>query len=76
MSGAEKAIANIALRIALGQILTCRVFPFLALDEFDEAMDADWSESTAEAIRSLTGSIAQIFVVSHKNPEADHYVRL
>jgi len=76
LSGAEKAIANIALRIALGQILTCRAFPFLALDEFDEALDAEWSESTAEAIRSLTGSIAQIFVVSHKDPLADSYIRL
>lgn len=75
LSGSERAIVNIALRVALGQILTNRVLPFLSLDEPDGSMDEDRAEATAEAIRSLTKFISQIFIVSHKHPEADAYIR-
>lgn len=76
LSGSGKAVANLAVRIGLGQVLTNRVFSVLLADEIDAAMDADRAEATAECLRGLKQSIKQIVLVSHKRPEADQYVEL
>jgi DNA repair exonuclease SbcCD ATPase subunit len=76
LSGAERSTANLSIRVALGQVLTARHFSFISMDEYDSDMDEFWAPATAECIRRLTAHIDQIFVVSHKDPEADHYIRL
>lgn len=76
MSGAEKAAANLALRIGLGQVLTHRVFSTFMADEIDASMDDERAQFTAQCLRNLTSSISQIILVSHKEPDTDHYIRL
>ena len=76
MSGAEKAAVNIALRIGLGRVLTHKVFSVFMADEIDAAMDTDRAQYTASSLRNLSQSIAQIVLVSHKEPVVDHYIRL
>ncbi len=76
LSGAGKAAANLALRIALGYVLTNRVFSVLLADEVDAGMDAERAEATERAFRTLTTSLKQVVLVTHKSPNADHYLRL
>lgn len=76
LSGSGKAVANLAIRIGLGQVLTNKVFSVFAGDEIDASMDADRAGFTAQCLQNLTGSIRQVLLVSHKTPEADHYIDL
>jgi DNA repair exonuclease SbcCD ATPase subunit len=77
LSGAGKAVANLALRIALGQVLTNRVFSVMMLDEIDASCDEDRAKYIATCLKNLTKSIKQVIQVSHKTGlVADHYVRL
>jgi exonuclease SbcC len=77
LSGAGKAVANLALRIGLGQVLTNRVFSVLMLDEIDASCDEDRAKYIASCLMNLTKSIKQIIQVSHKpGLVANHYVRL
>jgi DNA repair exonuclease SbcCD ATPase subunit len=77
LSGAGKAVANLALRIGLGQVLTNRVFSVLMLDEIDAACDEDRAKYIAGCLMNLTKTIKQIIQVSHKQGlPADQYVRL
>lgn len=76
LSGAGKAVANLALRIALGQVLTNRVFSIMMLDEIDADCDQNRAAFVAQCMRRLTGQISQVIQISHKQIEADHYVKL
>jgi exonuclease SbcC len=76
LSGSEKSVANLAVRIGLGQVLTNRVFPVFMGDELDAAMDDERAGFTAECLRNLTSRVAQVILVTHKRPEADHYIEL
>jgi exonuclease SbcC len=76
LSGSGKAVANLAIRIALGQILTNRVFSIFLADEVDAAMDDERAEHTSQALRRLTDSVGQVVLVTHKRPETDHMVEL
>ena len=76
LSGSGKAVANLAIRIGLGQVLTNKVFSVFMADEIDAAMDAERAGFTAECLQRLTSNINQIILVSHKRPEADHYIEL
>lgn len=76
LSGSGKAVANLAIRIALGQILTNRVFSIFMADEVDAAMDDERANHTAEALRRLTDTVGQVILVTHKRPETDHMVEL
>ena len=76
LSGSTKAVANLAIRIGLGQVLTNKVFSVFMADEIDAAMDNERAGFTAECLRNLTKQIAQIILVSHKRPDADHYIEL
>ncbi len=77
LSGAGKGVANLALRLSLGQVLTNAVFPGIFLDEIDASFDAERAGYTSECLRRLTGVFKQVIIVSHKKDlEADHYVRL
>lgn len=77
LSGAGKAIANLALRIGLGQVLTNKTFGVLLADEVDASMDDEQATYVAACLRRLTKQIPQIIQVSHKKDLiADCYVRL
>lgn len=76
LSGSERAVTNLAVRIGLGQVLTNKQFSVFMADEIDGSMDAERAEFTATALQNLTKHISQILLVSHKYPEADHHIRL
>lgn len=76
LSGSGKAVANLAIRVALGQILTNRVFSVFMADEVDAAMDDERASHTAQALQRLTESVGQVILVTHKRPETDHMVEL
>ena len=76
LSGSGKSVANLAIRLGLGQILTNRVFPVFMGDEIDAAMDADRAGNTAECFKNLTDNITQVVLVSHKTLEADNTIEL
>lgn len=76
LSGSGKAVANLAIRVALGQILTNRVFSVFMADEVDAAMDDDRAAYTAQALRRLTENVGQVVLVTHKRPETDHTFEL
>lgn len=76
LSGSGKSVANLAIRLGLGQVLTNRVFPVFMGDEIDAAMDADRAGNTAECFKNLTDNIAQVMLVSHKTLEANHFIEL
>lgn len=76
LSGSAKAVANLSIRIALGQILTNKVFSVFFADEVDAAMDDDRAAYTAQALRRLTDLIGQVIIITHKRPETDHLIEL
>jgi exonuclease SbcC len=76
LSGSGKAVANLALRIGLGQVLTNGVFSVFMADEFDESMDDERARYTAECMQRLKETIKQVIVVTHKRPVADHIFTL
>ena len=76
LSGSAKAVANLAIRLGLGQVLTNRVFSVFMGDEIDASMDADRAGYTAECLDGLSKMISQIILVSHKRLEADHQIEL
>jgi exonuclease SbcC len=77
LSGAGKSVANLALRIGLGRVLTGKTFNVLLLDEIDASCDDARASAIAESLQRLTGQIKQIIQVSHKQGlVADQYVRL
>lgn len=76
LNGSGKTVANLALRIGLGQILTNRVFSVLMADEVDAACDDERAAAIAACLRNLTKTIKQVVIVSHKPIEADHYLAL
>lgn len=76
LSGSGEAVANLAIRIALGQVLTNKRFSLFMADEIDGSMDADRAAYTFHCLKNLNKAISQILIVSHKALEADHYVEL
>lgn len=77
LSGAGKAVANLAIRIGLGQVLTNRVFSVVMLDEIDASCDDERASYIAQCMKNLTKTIKQVIQVSHKSGlVADHNVRL
>lgn len=77
LSGAGETVANIALRVALGQVLVGNTFPVFLGDEMDSNADEYRRAATAEAIRNLKGRLQQIILITHRTVEiADHVVDL
>lgn len=70
LSGSGKACANLALRIALGQVLTHRIFPIMLADEIDASMDADRAQMTGAVLRELEQRVQQVLLVTHKPVDA------
>lgn len=76
LSGSGKAVANLAIRIGLGTVLTNKVFSVFLADEVDAAMDESRAAYTAECLRNLKSTIGQIVIVSHQKPDADYQIEL
>lgn len=76
LSGSGKACANLSLRIALGQVLTNRVISIMLADEIDDSMDDFRAEQTSGVLRMLEERVSQVLLVSHKQVDAPHHVRL
>jgi exonuclease SbcC len=77
LSGSGKAVANLALRLGLGQVLTNGVFSIFIGDEIDASMDDSRAENMTNSVRSLVQKISQIIVITHKYPvDADWHINL
>jgi len=75
LSGAGTTVANLALRIALGQVLVSKVFSVFIGDELDKDMDPERSAATAEALAQLSGHLDQLILITHKDVDfADHQI--
>ena len=62
-------MVNLALRIALGQVLTQSVIPIFLADEIDANMADKRTKATHDSLRRLRGKLKQIVVVTHKEFE-------
>lgn len=76
LEGSGKAIANLAVRIGLGQVLTHRVFPVFLGDEVDAALDKFRAEGTVDTLKGLSQRIKQVMLVTHKDLAADTVIAL
>jgi len=77
LSGAGETVANLALRIALGQVLVANSFPVFLGDEIDSDADEQRRAATKLAISSLGKRLSQIILVSHRQIDiADHVLDL
>lgn len=68
-SGSEASIINLALRIALGQVLTHSVFSVLIGDEIDASMDSARTVAVWTSLARLVeaNKIKQVILVSHES---------
>ena len=66
LSGAGSTVANLALRIALGQVLVRGVLPIFMADEADSDMEEARAEYTMECLANLNEQLRQIIVITHK----------
>ncbi|SFD69436.1 AAA domain-containing protein [Sulfitobacter brevis] len=76
LSGSGKAVACLALRLGLGQVLTQGIFPVFIGDEIDASMDQNRTANTAAMFEALKSRLGQILLVTHKRPEADYMIEL
>lgn len=74
LSGSEEAVANLSIRLALGRILTHKIFNVFVGDEIDAAMDDNRALLVSESLKKLTNQIDQIILISHKKIDADNYI--
>lgn len=76
-NGAHATMINLALRLALGQVLVARVFPVFIGDEIDSDADEANAQSIADALMACKEQLKQIVLISHKRLEGvDHEVVL
>lgn len=75
LSGSGESATNLALRIALGQVLTQAVLPIFLADEIDADMAEKRTEATHDSLRKLKSRLDQIIIVTHKDfKEGDEYI--
>jgi DNA repair exonuclease SbcCD ATPase subunit len=76
-NGAHATMINLALRLALGQVLVSRVFPVFIGDEIDSDADEANAQAIADALSACKDQVKQIVLISHKRLEGvDHEVML
>lgn len=68
-NGAHATMINLALRLALQQVLVSRVFPVFIGDEIDSDMEPTNAQTLMEAIGNLRDHLTQIILISHKQLE-------
>jgi DNA repair exonuclease SbcCD ATPase subunit len=77
LSGSGKAVANLALRIGLGQVITAKVLPIFLGDEIDASLDNDRAGATHQTLQTLKNFPKQIIIVSHKaDVQADNRIQI
>ena len=76
LSGSGISVVNLALRIALGQVLTQKVVPLFLADEIDHDMDEERAEATHASLKKLTNVLDKVIVVTHKDIQGDHIIHL
>lgn len=67
LSGGQATAVNIALRIALGQVLVGDTFPVFLADEMDAYLDATKRSTLAEALLGLKSHLKQIILITHRD---------
>lgn len=68
-NGAHATMINLALRMALGQVLVSRVMPLFIGDEIDSDLDEDNAQALADALLELKDQLKQVIIISHKRLE-------
>jgi DNA repair protein SbcC/Rad50 len=76
LTGSGKAVAHLALRLGLGQVLAKRVFSAFIGDEIDASLDQDKSENCATTPQAVKRWLSQIILISHKTMPADYCIDL
>lgn len=76
LSGSGKSVVNLALRLAMGQVLTSRVLPVFLGDEINADMDAERAGTTQQTMLALREYLTQIILVTHREIEADQKIEL
>lgn len=76
LSGSGIYVANLAVRIALGRVLTHNVLPIFLADEIDANMAEKRTKATHDSLMKLKPHLDQIIVITHKNFEGDHSICL
>jgi DNA repair exonuclease SbcCD ATPase subunit len=76
LSGSGVSVVNLALRVALGQVLTQSVIPFFLADEIDANMAEKRTKATYESLQKLKSRLKQIIVITHKEFEGDEVIWL
>lgn len=71
LSGSGVSVVNLALRVALGQVLTQSVIPIFLADEIDANMAEKRTLATHASLNRLKSKLKQIIVVTHKEMEGD-----
>lgn len=75
LSGAGSTVANLSLRLALGQVLVRNILPIFIADEADADLSNSRAQFTAEALGNLKDQLKQIIVITHKEVTvADHII--
>lgn len=75
LSGAGKTVANLALRVAMGQALVAKTFPVFLADEIDGDLEPARREATLMALVGLKKHLQQIILVTHRDVDvADHVI--
>lgn len=75
-SGSEQAMANLAIRIGLGEVLTYKSFNVFIGDEIDDSMRPERAQNTADCLFKLSNFIKQIILISHRDIVAHEYITL
>lgn len=77
LSGGAATVANVALRLALGQVLVADTFPVFLGDEMDSDADEDRRETVATALQNLIadGALKQVILVTHRSIDIADHVR-
>lgn len=68
-NGAHATMINLALRLALQQVLVSRVFPVFIGDEIDSDLEPTNAQTLMDALVNLRGQLSQIVLISHKQLE-------
>ena len=76
LEGSGVSLVNVAMRVALGQVLTNGVMSVFLGDELDKALDHERSANLTTALRRLSGNISQVIVVTHKPVSEDILIHL
>jgi DNA repair exonuclease SbcCD ATPase subunit len=76
-NGAHATMINLALRLALGQVLVARVFPLFIGDEIDSDATPANAQAIADGLTACKEQLKQIVLISHKRLEGvDHEVMM